>query len=138
MSFLDDLFTQLPQLPATLGQKAATASLSVVLANDQPTQNVQIVGVPPAGSTATVTTVPASANVVTLQAANANRVGLIIANNKTSTSTLCVRFASGASLSNWSVQIEPGGTYEMPPRYYSGIVTGIWSNAAGDAHVTET
>jgi hypothetical protein len=89
-------------------------------------------------STATVTTIPASASVVTLAAAKATRVGLLIMNNSTSTSTLWVKLASGASLSSWSFPVEPGGYWEMPPRYYGGIVTGIWSNATGDAHVTET
>jgi hypothetical protein len=94
-----------------------------------------LVGTP---STAAVTTVPASAAVVTLAAAKATRFGLIVVNNTTSTSTLCMKFGSAASLSSWSVRIEPGGYWEMPPRYYTGIVTGIWSNATGDAHVTET
>jgi hypothetical protein len=94
-----------------------------------------LVGAP---GTAAVVTVPASASVVTLAAAKATRFGLIVVNNSTSTSTLCLKFGSAASLSSWTVQIEPGGTYEMPPRYYTGIVTGIWSNATGDAHVTET
>jgi hypothetical protein len=91
-----------------------------------------------APSTAAVTTVPASATVVTLAASKASRYGLMIANNSTSTSTLWVKFGTAASLSSWSVPVEPGGYYEMPPRYYSGVVTGIWSNATGDAHVTET
>lgn len=83
-----------------------------------------------------VTVVPASVSAVTLVAANTSRVGLVIVNN--STATLYVKFASGATTSSWSFPLQPGAIWEMPPRYHTDIVTGIWSAANGDAHVTET
>lgn len=99
------------------------------------TATAAIAGAP---DTAAVTTVPASASVVTLAASKSARLGLIVMNNSTSTSRLYLKLGSAASLSSWSVFIEPGGCWEMPRRYYTGIVTGIWTNTTGDAHVTET
>jgi hypothetical protein len=90
-----------------------------------------------APSSASTTTVPASVTAVTLLAANATRYGTIIVNNSAS-ATLYGRLATGATSSNWSFILEPGGIWEMQPRYYTGIITGIWSAAVGDAHVTET
>jgi len=89
---------------------------------------------PSAASTANVN---ASVSVVTLLAANAARVGAMIYNSST-TGTLHVKLGSAASLTSWSVQIDPGGYWEMPRRYYTGIITGIWTVASGDAKVTET
>jgi len=89
---------------------------------------------PSAASTANVN---ASATVVTILAANAARVGAMIYNSST-TGTLYVKLGSAASLTSWSVQLDPGGYWEMPRRYYTGIITGIWTVASGDAKVTET
>jgi hypothetical protein len=99
---------------------------------------VDVNTMPGGPTTATVIVIPAVASAVTLAAQNSARVGLMVANNATSTSTLWVKFGSNATLSSWSVPVEPGGYYEMPPRYYAGVVTGVWSNTTGDAHVTET
>jgi len=89
-----------------------------------------------APSTATPTTVASSITVQTLLAAKATRIGAIIFNN--STATLYVKLGSAASLSSWSFRMDPGAYWEMPRGYYSGIITGIWSAANGEAHVTET
>jgi hypothetical protein len=131
MSFLDNLITT-GTINAVL--QAGTAAIGKLAANVG--VNIGTVDVA-APSSATVVTVPASATVVTIAAANAARVGLLVINNSTSTSTLYLKFGAGASVSSWSVSIEPGGYWEMPRRYYTGIVTGVWSNATGDAHVTE-
>jgi hypothetical protein len=125
----------LPQLPVGLGQLPVSGSLSVTLASDS---DPVIVTSADIGLDATVNTISASTTVVTLASSNPNRVGLIVVNNKTSTSTLYLKFGTGASLTSWSVLIEPGGYWEMPRRYWTGTVTGIWSTAVGDAHVTET
>jgi len=89
-----------------------------------------------APSTASVANVNSSVTVVTLLAANAARTGAMIVNN--STATLYVKLGSAASLTSWSARLDPGGYWEMPRRYYTGIITGIWSAANGEAHVTES
>jgi hypothetical protein len=124
----------------TVGQKPAADSLPVVLATGGLPAGANSIGSVTlnAPSAATTATVPASASVVTLAASNTARVGLLVVNNSTSTSTLWLKLGSAASFSSWSVPIEPGGYWEMPLRSYSGIVTGIWGNSTGDAHVTET
>lgn len=87
-------------------------------------------------ASATVTQVASSATVVTLQAANADRRGLLIFND--STAALYVKYGSAASATSFSVKIAAGGYWEMPQPPYSGIVTGIWASANGNAYVTET
>lgn len=90
----------------------------------------------PTSTASTCVSVAASVSVVTLLASNSGRAGAIVVNN--GTTTLYLRLGAGASLTLWSVPIEPGGTYEMPRRYYTGIITGIWAaGATGDAKVTE-
>jgi hypothetical protein len=127
-----DSLPPLAQLPSSIGQKGLADSLSVVIAGDAP-----VIVAPRVGKQPTVTAVPASTVVVTLAAADATRVGLIVFNNAASTSPLYLKLGSGASLASWTVPIQPGGYWELPIDFYDGIVTGIWSTAVGDAHVTE-
>jgi hypothetical protein len=110
---------------AAIGKLAANAGVVIGTVNI----------VTPTASALTV--VPSSISSVTLLAANANRIGAIIANNSP-VATLNVKFGTGASLTSWSFQILPGGYWEMPPRYCVDIITGIWTSVSGDAHVTET
>lgn len=88
-------------------------------------------------STAVVTRVAASATVVTLQAANTQRQGLIIFNDS-ATGTLYVKLGSGASATDFTYRLGPALLFETPAGIaYTGIVTGIWSLAVGAAQVTE-
>lgn len=100
-------------------------------------------GVPitPAGSpstTGTPATVAASATSVTLLAANAARRGGTIVNE--STAILYVLLGTPATATSYTVALAPMGTvgsyYEIPFNY-TGIVTGIWASATGNARVTE-
>jgi len=109
---------------AVIGKLAANAGVNI--------GSVEFVG----PATGTVTAVASSATVVTLLAANTARVGALVVNS--STATLYLKLGSAASLTSWSVQLDPGAYWEMPRRYYTGIITGIWSAVNGDAKVTET
>ena len=131
----------------TVGLAAGTANIGDVDVLSLPslpagTNNIGTVKVAAPG-TAVVNVVPTSFTAVTFAAANAARVGLIVVNSEDASSELYLKFGSGASSTSWTMIIQPGGFYEMPPHYYSGIVTGIWLDwsravPVGDAHVTET
>jgi hypothetical protein len=53
-----------------------------------------------------------------------------------STATLYLLFGAGASVTNYTVQISPGGYYEFPQPLYCGEVDGVWSAATGYARTT--
>ena len=87
------------------------------------------------GGTGTETSVPQSATSVTLKAANANRKEIIIVNN--STKDMWISFTGTATVDkgiflpkNQNVFIEDK---------YTGIISGIWTSAAGggSAEITE-
>jgi len=82
-------------------------------------------------ATATVTSVSVTTSSVTLQAANAARLGLAIFNGSTNR-TLYAKLGSGASLTDYTVQIPKLSYYEVPFGY-TGIVTGRWNNSGSDA-----
>jgi hypothetical protein len=87
--------------------------------------------------TATLANVASSITVVTLIAAGTGRNGRIIYND--STAILYVAFGSGASTSNYTVQVPSQGTYDLGNNgagMYGGLVTGIWASANGNARVT--
>jgi hypothetical protein len=89
-------------------------------------------------STATTVGVAASATVVTLKAANTDRVELIIKNSPASPGTLYYKLGTGAAISsgNYAESLAPGESGYIDS--YTGIVTGIWDSAAsGFANVTE-
>ncbi len=78
-----------------------------------------------------------SASVVTLKAANINRLGLTIYNN--SSEVLSVKLGATATLADFNFKIAVGGYWEMPSPIYTGIVTGIWANnSTGAALVAES
>lgn len=95
---------------------------------------------PVQAATATLATVAGSASSGTLQASNGARKGLVIVND--STAILYVKFGSAASSSSYtyflagSVSGVPA-TLELPAMVYTGIVTGIWASATGNARITE-
>ena len=88
----------------------------------------------PTSSTSTPTTVASSTSSQTIAAANSNRKGLTIWND--STATLYIDFDSACSTSDFAVKIAAGGYYEMPFDY-TGVISGIWSAANGNAFVRE-
>lgn len=91
---------------------------------------------PGACSTATLSNVNDSASNVTLLISNASRLGVMIVND--STQTLYAKYGATASLTSFTVAIEPGGYWEMPSPIYTGQIDGIWSaDASGAARITE-
>jgi hypothetical protein len=116
------------KLPASLGAKAASASLAVA---------------PAFAATSTLTNVPSSIIPVTLLVANNNRKTVIILND--STSDLYIAWSSSAaSTTNYSIFLA-GKTGNTPAfttfsgEDYSGEVRGIWVGTAnGSARITET
>lgn len=85
--------------------------------------------------TGTSSSVNDSATSVTLLAANANRRGASFYND--SSATLYLKCGSTASLTSFTIPVEPRGYYELPFKY-AGIIDGIWSSAAGGAvRITE-
>jgi len=84
-----------------------------------------------------VTAVPAN-----LSAPNAARRGLIFQNRSTSRK-LYLLFETASSLTvsstNFTVEIDPGGFYEVPFPCFDGSVDGVWSagTPGGDCQITE-
>jgi hypothetical protein len=85
-------------------------------------------------STSTPSSVSAGTTSATILAANSNRIGATIWNN--STANLFIDLDSAVSATDFSAKISPGGYYELPFRY-TGIITGIWDAANGNALVRE-
>ena len=55
-----------------------------------------------------------------------------------STATLYLLYGTGATTTNYTVQIGPGGYHEFPDAVmYLGPVEGVWSSATGNARTTE-
>jgi hypothetical protein len=84
--------------------------------------------------TSTPTTVASSATSVTILAANSNRKGTTIWND--STANLFIEFGATATTSAFIAKLSPSGYYETPFRY-TGVISGIWSSANGNALVRE-
>lgn len=110
------------------GQNTMANSLPVAMASNQS---------PLTASTGTKSNVSGSASSVTLLASNASRKQAIIYND--STALLYLDLSGGtASSASYSVQVPPGGYFELPPQpIYTGAITGIWASATGTARVTE-
>ena len=114
------------KLPASLGAKAPSASLSVTQAF---------------AATSTLANVASSATSVTLLAANNNRKTAIIINDSTSDLYVTLN-ASAASTTNYSLFLaaKVGNTpsfLAINGDDYSGEIRGIWSTANGFARITE-
>lgn len=95
-----------------------------------------------AQTTATVSSVSASASAVTLFAAvGVGATAGSDAENRTifndSTADLYVKFGATASATDFTVKIPAGGYFEFPRPVYDGLVTGIWTSATGSARLTE-
>lgn len=91
---------------------------------------------PVRSATGTITSVNAATSTTTLLAANTSRLKAIFYND--STATLYLALASGASTTAYTVQLGAGAYFETPNDVvYTGIITGIWSAAAGAVRCTE-
>jgi hypothetical protein len=87
------------------------------------------------GATGTTATVTASTTAKTIQAANPGRRGLTIYND--SSSLLYVLLGAGtASTTVFSNRVAANSYYEVPFGF-TGIVSGVWTTATGNARVTE-
>lgn len=86
-------------------------------------------------ATAALTNVASVTTSVVLAAANAARRGLIIVND--STKVLYVAFAATASATAFTYKLGGGATVELPLNGYTGVVSGIWATANGNARITE-
>lgn len=88
----------------------------------------------PTSAVAAITVVPSSASSVTVLAANPNRKGAVIFNS--SSKVLFLAAAASATTTDYTVQLAMNGYFEVPYGY-TGIITGIWAAANGNALVTE-
>jgi hypothetical protein len=80
------------------------------------------------------TSVASAATSTVLIAANASRKGAALFNE--STSALYLKLGSSASVTSYTVQVVANGYYEVPFGY-TGVITGIWATANGNARITE-
>ena len=124
---------------ATLIPADATDGLLVNLGanNDVTVTSGTVTSTVPVASTATLANITAATSSTTLQAANSNRLGLVIYND--STSVMYMKFGSTASSTSFTHQLQAGEVWELATGgcRYTGIVTGIWVSATGAARVTE-
>lgn len=88
----------------------------------------------PVSPIARMESIPARASSTALLEANPLRVGAIIYND--STSTLRIRFGSGASNTDFSVVLTARALFEVPFGY-PGDIDGIWEASNGAARITE-
>jgi hypothetical protein len=111
-----------------LAQQTMSNSLSVAIASDQ---------TPKTTSTATRTNVAGANSDTSLLASNANRKGATFFNDSTAILYLAYG-SSAASLTSYTVQIAPGGFFEMPVEpIFTGAIRGIWAAANGNVRITE-
>lgn len=84
--------------------------------------------------TAALTIVAASTSSVTLLVnGHPSRKGVTIVND--STSALYVKFGTAASNTSYTVLMAANAYYEVPFNY-SGIISGVWTTATGNARIT--
>jgi hypothetical protein len=87
-------------------------------------------------STATVSSVSASATNVTLLTANTSRVFASVFND--SDKAMYIKLGTTATTSSFTVKLFPNGVYEVPFPAYTGQVDALWDAApTGAARVTE-
>lgn len=131
-------------LPAALGAQGALKVEGVASGTAQPVSGTVTVTNPTAPATGSTSTVAASATAVTVLASNGSRRGAVIVNE--STSLVYLKYGSSASATDYTVMLLPGttvigyATHELTPLRdgcYTGIISGIWASATGNARVTE-
>ena len=87
------------------------------------------------GATAATNNVTAAATSQQLSAANDGRRFWSIFND--STAVCYLKFGTTASTTSFTVKLDAGAYYEMPPNLYAGRIDAIWSSATGTGRVTE-
>lgn len=85
-------------------------------------------------ATSTPSSVAAAITSGVILAANSNRKGATIWNE--STANLFIEFGATASTIAFTAKLTAGGYYEVP-FYYTGVISGIWAAANGNALVRE-
>lgn len=117
---------------------AVTGDVDIVSplgANGAVNVNVLANGVATA-SGANLTQVSPSTASVEVLAANASRVGFVIANGDTDTAY--ISFGATSSLTAYTFSLAPGAAYESGSIVYTGEITAIWATAGtGSLMVTE-
>lgn len=81
-----------------------------------------------------VSSVAASVTNGTVLAENSNRKGAAVYND--SASILYLKLGADSSSSSFTIRMMPNSYYEIP-FWYTGVVTGTWASATGNALVTE-
>lgn len=118
----------------SLGQKAATGSVPVVLASDQPSINVAPGQVAATGSA--LTAVSASTATTTIISANSARRALFLFND--SSSSVAVALSTTVTSTLFTHKMGPYGYWEIPSDpCWRGDVSGLWDVANGALRVTE-
>ena len=92
---------------------------------------------PVLAGTGTVTQVASSATVVNLLVANVGRLGVVIEN--VSTAILYVKFGATATTTSFTYLMAANTRLDLRQARveYTGLITGIWASANGNAYVTE-
>ena len=86
--------------------------------------------------TSTVTQVNDTDSSTTLLSANTDRKGLILFNN--STAIAYVKFGTTASATDFTIRLNPYGTYESNAPCYTGRIDCIWTaDSTGQMQITE-
>jgi hypothetical protein len=113
-----------------------------ILTDEFGQQKVVVLGIPTfkkasggGNSSATVTQVAAATSSTTLIASNSSRFAVNIVND--SSATLYLKFGTSASTTSYTVKLYTDDVYTVYGSEYTGIITGIWSSATGNAYVTE-
>ena len=113
------------------GLGAGTADQQVVTTADK---NGTLQGSSSTGTNSSVAGTTSAST--TILASNTARVGASIFND--STAVLYLSRGATCATTNYSVQVQPGGFYELPEtNVYTGVITGVWASAVGNARVTE-
>jgi hypothetical protein len=90
----------------------------------------------PTSSSTVLTNVAASTSAVTILVADAATKGVIIYND--SSAALYIKYGLSASNTSFTYKISGGSNWEMTSSpVYTGIITGVWDTATGDARVTK-
>lgn len=99
---------------------------------DQYNQQAVIPGV---SGTETITRVASAAVSTSLLASNTSRKGASFYNESTAIAYL--KRGATASATSYTIQIAPGGYYELPAPIYQGAIDCIWASANGAMMITE-
>lgn len=87
-------------------------------------------------ASADVTSVAGTDSATTLLAARPARMHVVIHND--STALLYIKYGSDASATDHSYEVQADQHWEMPWGVrYTGILTGVWASATGNARITE-